>query len=306
MATVIISHLPPAPNGTGSGSPKGTDLYPATDVTDTTEASSGTTKKYTLSSQFNFYLNAFGYTTYTACNVATDLSLTATYSNGLAGVGATLTNSGAQLSLSIDGVTMVVGNRVLVWQQSSSFQNGLYVVSTVGTASTNWVLTRATDFDQSFQIIEGGMTLIDAGDTYAGKVFQETAPGPFTIGSSPITFALASNTNSSFVWTVVTSSTQTMVNNRGYITNSGSLVTLALPTTSEVGSTLEIAGQGVGGWLIAQGTGQSIHIGHTQSTPGGAGSVSSTDRYDSLKLVCITANLEWTVVGGPQGILTIV
>lgn len=49
-----------------------------------------------------------------ACLVATTANLTATYTNGTSGVGATLTNSGTQAALVIDGVTLAVGNRVLV------------------------------------------------------------------------------------------------------------------------------------------------------------------------------------------------
>lgn len=306
MATVIISNLPPAPAGTGSGTPKGTDIYPATDTTDTTEAPTGTTKKYTLAAQLNYYLEAFGFTTYQACLVATDSTLTATYLNGASGFGATLINAGPQLPLVIDGVTMSLGNRVLVWQQASSIQNGIYVVSNIGSSVSNWVLTRATDFDQGSEIVEGGLILINQGSTYAGRIFQETAPGPFLIGVSAITFALAQDTNSSLTWTTVTSTSQIMKVNRGYITDNSGLVSLTLPATAIVGSTLEVAGKGSGGWSIVQSAGQFIHVGSSSSTPGSGGSVSSTDRYDSLKIVCITTDLEWTVVGGPQGILTIV
>lgn len=193
MATIKISQLPPAPNGTGSGSSKGTDLFPATDVTDTSSSASGTTNKYTLAEINNFFLTAQGLTTYTAALVATTGALTVTYSNGTLGVGATLTNATTQAALTVDGVLMTVGNRVLVWQQASTFQNGIYVVTTVGTGATNWVMTRATDYDQASEIIQYGVMLVNQGSTYAGKLFEETGAGPFTIGTTPITFALYTN-----------------------------------------------------------------------------------------------------------------
>lgn len=189
MATVIISNLPPPPSGTGSGSSKGTDLFPATDVTNTSSAASGTTKKYTLSEIYNFMLSAAGLTTYEAVRVGTPSALTATYDNGASGVGATLTNSGAQAALAIDGVTLAITNRVLVFNQGTSAQNGIYVVTNIGSSSTNWVLTRALDYNQASEIIQYGVVLINQGNTYAGLLYQETAPGPFVIGSSTITFA---------------------------------------------------------------------------------------------------------------------
>ena len=64
------------------------------------------------------------------------------------GVGATLTNAGTQAALVVDGITMVVNDRVMVRLQTTGFENGVYVVSNIGSGSTNWVLTRSAD--QSF------------------------------------------------------------------------------------------------------------------------------------------------------------
>lgn len=192
MATVIISQLPPPPNGTGSGSSKGTDLFPATDTTDTSSAASGTTKKYTLSEIYNFILSAQGLTTYAAVRVATTSALTATYSNGSSGVGATLTNASTQEYLFIDDVFVAVGDRVLVWQQAAPLQNGIYVVTNNGSSSTNWILTRALDYNTGVEVVQFGVVLVNQGTTYAGMLFQETAAGPFAIGVSSIVFALYS------------------------------------------------------------------------------------------------------------------
>jgi len=110
-----------------------------------------------------------------------------------------------------------------------------------------------------------------------------------------------------FKWNVVTTSPYQMTTMNGYITNSGGLVSLILPLTALVGEELAVTGQGSGGWRIIQGNNQSIHIGSVSSTVGSSGSVSSTNQYDSLKLVCITQDIEWTLVGGPQSLgLTIV
>ena len=308
MAQVIISHLPPLPNGTGSGTPKGTDLTPATDTTDTTEAASGTTKKYTRASEYNYYMTAQGYVMLLACRVATTAALTVVYANGALGVGATLTNAGAMAALSLDGVSVAVGDRVLVKNQASSFQNGIYTVTTVGSGAVNWVMTRATDYDQAAEIAEDQVVLINQGTISTGKSYIQTSPAPFTIGTSAITFALLSPSfGTNFTWYTITAASQVMTSNNGYAANNAGVVTLTLPVSSSPGDLLEIAGLGAGGWLIAQGAGQQIHIGSVASTLGAGGSVASTNQYDSLKLRCLVANTIWTTLGSPQSAgLTIV
>lgn len=306
MTQVIISQLPPAPDGTGSGSPKGTDLIPATDVTDTTEAPTGTTKKYTLANQFYFIMQALGYETTLYCLVATTGTLSATYNNGTAGLGATLTNNGGMAALSVDGVSMSIGNRVLVWNQGTLAQNGIYIVSTVGNSLVNWVLTRATDYDQSSEIIESGLVLVNQGATYAGICFEELSPGPFTIGTSDISFAPFSFATSDFVWDRITHSTQQMVPNKGYVSDALGLVTLALPPTSKFGDEISIVGHEAGGWKISQGPNQFINVGAISSSTGSGGYVASINQYDSINLVCVVANVEWTCKGAPQGQLTVV
>lgn len=110
-----------------------------------------------------------------------------------------------------------------------------------------------------------------------------------------------------FIWNVVTTSPYQMQSMNGYITNSGGLVSLILPLTALVGEEIAVTGQGSGGWRIIQGNDQLIHVGSAVTTTGSSGSISSTNQYDSLKLVCITQNIEWTLVGGPQSLgLTIV
>lgn len=170
------------------GLPNGDVEFPATNPLDTTQSINGTTFKYYLVDVLQYILNAQGFTTYSNCRVATVALLNATYNNGTAGVGATLTNSGAQAVLAIDGITLVAGDRVLVKNQTSTFQNGIYVVSNIGSASTNWVLTRADDYNQSSEIVYLGVVAITQGLINAGLVFQENSQGPFVIGTSPITF----------------------------------------------------------------------------------------------------------------------
>lgn len=293
MAQIKISQLT-------TGSPQGTDLIPAVDTTDTTQAASGTTKKYIRSDVLNWTLTALGYDALSACLVASTVALTATYANGALGVGATLTNAGAMAALTLDGVAVAVNDRVLIWNQASQAENGIYTVTTVGSGAVNWVLTRATDYDQAAEIAEGQVVLVNQGATYAGKLFQQVGVGPFTMGTTSIIFELFNPAQANFNWVTVSATSQAMESNNGYIPNNGALVTLSLPSTSVVGDEIKVAGQGAGGWIISQAAGQQIHIGSVASTLGAGGSVASTNQYDSLYLVCIVANTIWTLVGAPQ------
>ena len=89
-------------------------------------------------------------------------NLTATYNNGTAGVGATLTNAGTQTAFTPDGIVASVGDRILIYNQTNAYENGVYTVTTVGSGSTNWVLTRATDAN-SYGV---GPTKLDEGSAF--------------------------------------------------------------------------------------------------------------------------------------------
>lgn len=122
-----------------------------------------------------------------SCYAATTTNLTATYSNGTAGVGATLTNSTTQAIFAIDGVSPPVNSRILFKNQSSSFQNGIYTLTDVGSVSTNWVATRATDFDEPDEIQPGDFVVVLNGTTQTNSGWLQTNTVT-TIGTDPITF----------------------------------------------------------------------------------------------------------------------
>jgi len=152
-------------------------------------------------------------------------NFTATYSNGTLGVGATLTNSSTLVAFSADGITNSVGDRVLIKNQTTSAQNGIYTVTTVGSASVAWVLTRATDMDvwaevpSSYVFVETGSTLADT-----GWVCTSNQGG--TMGTTAITWAQFSGSGSgvssiTFGTTGLTPSTATT----GAVTVAGTLAT---------------------------------------------------------------------------------
>lgn len=128
------------------------------------------------------------------CLVATVVNLTTIYVNGLSGVGATLTNSGAQMPLVIDGVALALGDRVLVKDQTTALQNGIYTVTNIGGTAVNWVLTRAADFDSPSQMARGDVVNIISGTVNAVTSWMLTS-SVATVGTDSITFAELSENN---------------------------------------------------------------------------------------------------------------
>lgn len=129
---------------------------------------------------------AAGLNFHNSCVAGTLSNLVATYNNGASGVGATLTNASTQAQFAIDGVTPALNDRVLIKNQTTAADNGIYTVTDQGSVSTNWVLTRATDYDQTPEVHAGDF-LIVTGGTQANTAWieQDTVT---TIGTDPITF----------------------------------------------------------------------------------------------------------------------
>ncbi len=126
-------------------------------------------------------------------------NLNATYDNGSSGVGATLTNAGTNAAIQLDGVTLSLNDRVLVANQTTQAQNGVYTVTTVGDGSTAWVLTRSTDTDSSAPsdpnaLGKGDAFFIKEGNTNAGHLDVLTTSGTITFGTTNIVFAEVAET----------------------------------------------------------------------------------------------------------------
>ena len=126
-------------------------------------------------------------------------NLNATYNNGTAGVGATLTNAGALVAFTPDGTVASVNDRILVYNQTNQAENGVYVVTTVGSGSVAWVLTRASDADtyalkSPTGLGNGDAFFITSGATGAGETYVCNTVGVITFGTTAITFVQISAT----------------------------------------------------------------------------------------------------------------
>jgi hypothetical protein len=126
-------------------------------------------------------------------------NLNATYNNGTAGVGATLTNAGALVAFTPDGTVASVNDRILVYNQTNQAENGVYVVTTVGSGAVAWVLTRASDADtyalkSPTGLGNGDAFFITSGATGAGETYVCNTVGVITFGTTAITFVQISAT----------------------------------------------------------------------------------------------------------------
>lgn len=197
--------------------------------------------------------------------VESPINLNATYNNGASGVGATLTNAGTQVALVIDGVTVSVNDRVLVYQQTTQTQNGIYVVTNVGSGSTNWVLTRASDantyvINSANGLSEGSTVFVQQGATGAGESYTCNTAGVITFGTTNITFAQISSAQIYSAGTGLTlSGTQFSITNTGTAGTYGSasqvpvFVTNAQgQVTSVTNTNIAINGSAVSGNITGQ------------------------------------------------------
>jgi hypothetical protein len=128
-----------------------------------------------------------------AVTAATTNNLGVTYSNGSSGVGATLTADTLREFNTLDGASVSVGQRVLIKNQTTQLQNGIYTLTNNGsTGVTAWVLTRATDADNnpSGEMKNGDELFCSSGTVNAGKSFiNSTTVAPIVIGTTSITFS---------------------------------------------------------------------------------------------------------------------
>ena len=120
-----------------------------------------------------------------SAKVSTTANLASTYSNGTAGVGATLTAS-ANGALSLDGVSPTVADRILVKDQTTAAQNGIYVVTTVGDGSSAFVLTRATPEDQPSELSGGSFVFVESGTAGGSNGYVFTHTGAPTFGTTAL------------------------------------------------------------------------------------------------------------------------
>jgi len=222
---------------------------------------------------------ASGINYHPSCSYATTAALPAnTYNNGTSGVGATLT-ANANGTLTIDGYTFVsgdVGKRILVKNESTQANNGVYTLTQAGTGGLPYILTRATDFDSSGtgvdQIDAGDFLLIISGLINGNTSWVQQTQLPIIVGTTAIVFV-----QFAAVQTYTSGTGLTLSSNQFSITNT--TVTAASYGAANSVATFTVNQQGQ---LTAAGSssiainGNQITSGTVSTTYGGTGLSSYT------------------------------
>jgi len=253
---------------------------------------------------------ASGINFHAACSYATTAALAAnTYNNGTGGVGATLT-ANTNGALVVDSYTFVspgdLNKRVLVKDEATGANNGVYTVTQVGDASNPYILTRATDFDTAGsgvdQIDQGDFFLVILGTVNANTSWVQQTPLPITVGTTALVFV-----EFAAVQTYTAGTGLSLITNQFSITNIGTAGTYGSATqipvfaTNAQGQVTSVTNTTVTpavGSITGLGTGVATFL----ATPTSANlAVAVTDETGSGALVFATSpTLVTPILGTPQ------
>lgn len=109
-----------------------------------------------------------------------------------AGIGKTLTADAVGV-LTVDGTATVINDRLLVKDQVAGKDNGIYLVTTEGTAGVEFVLTRATDADTNTKVTAGMYTFVSEGTANGDNGFHLTTDDPIVLDTDALVFGQTSS-----------------------------------------------------------------------------------------------------------------
>lgn len=89
----------------------------------------------------------------------------------------------------IDGVSLAVGDALLDQHNATGADRGVWVVTSLGSGGTPWVLTRRSDFDNSLEVLSGLRVAVTAGSANAGKTFALATANPIVLNTTSLTFS---------------------------------------------------------------------------------------------------------------------
>lgn len=177
--------------------------------------------------------------------------------------------------LILDGVTVLLNDRVLLKNQTDAKQNGIYYVSTAGDVGVSAVLTRATDSNNrvpgqvtagDFVFITGGNTLASTGWTQISQGTASTPPGAIILGTDTLSFSQFSGTGtytaSAGVLLTGTNFTFNPLSTGGLQTDA-THASIKLQTDSGLGTTSNGLAVGAGDGITVSGGTVSVTAGYT-------------------------------------------
>jgi len=140
----------------------------------------------------------------------------------------------------------------------------------------------------SSTITIGGNVTYSGAFTFTGTITGNTSVTFPTSGTLATTAQLTGLT-----WNDVSGTTQAAAVNNGYIISNASQTTVTIPATAAEGSVFAVQGKGAAGWILQMNTGQICHFG--SSATSSAGTLTSTNLWDAIEIICVTANTTFAV-----------
>jgi hypothetical protein len=234
---------------------------------------------------------------------------TVTYANGTAGLGATLTATAVGI-LTTDGHAVLLNEFVLVKNQASGFQNGLYKCTTEGTAGVAFVLTRDVDMDTTLEY-SGGYIYVQQGTTLGATGWTCTNTTAPTVGTTNITFVQFNGAGTLVSGTGITVTGYSIAINTAVVVDLSTIQTLTNKTLTSPTLTTPVLGTPASGTLtnctglpVASITGLGTGIATFLATPSSANLIAAiTDETGTGALVFgSTPTLATPVINGlPTG-----
>lgn len=194
-----------------------------------------------------------------------------------------------------DGTNWVTSTSTFANTYSAStllYSNGANTVTGLATSNSSSLVTNSSGVPAWSGTMTNGQVII--GSTSATPTAATLTNGSgisITNGAGSIT--IAATGIGAFVWNDVSGTSQAATINQGYIISNASQTTVTLPATAAEGSVFAIAGKGAAGWILQMNTGQTCHFGSSASSS--AGTLTSTNQWDSVQIVCVTANTTFAV-----------
>lgn len=221
-----------------------------------------------------------------AVYAATTTNLVGTYANGAAGVGATFTIT-ATGTFTVDGTTPPINSRILIKDQSSGFQNGVYNLTATGSVGVSPVLTRSTDFNTAAKMNAGTLIPVINGTTNTLTSWLETSTIT-TVGTDALVFV---------EWTANPGSYLLKANNLSDVTSKSTSFNNLSPMTT-LGDTIYGGASGTGTRLAGNTTATKNFLAQTGTGSVSAAPVWTTLSASDLPTITLTGDVTGAAAGG--------
>lgn len=206
------------------------------------------------------------------------------------------------LTINLDGTT---NHAVQVGNASGS-------LTSLAIGATGTMLTGVTGADPTWTTATypsttaiGDVLIATAANTISGVSGATTSGYVLTAnggGTSPTFQAIAAG---GMLWSREVNAAVAAAQGHGYVNTNAGLTTFTLPAVAALGTVIEILGESVGLWTIAQNAGQSIQYGNLSTTVGVGGFLAASNRYDTVRIICRVASTTWSVASS-TGVLNVV